>query len=196
VNSIGPNPVEVGPLPAEARPRARPRALAVLHKSPRGFHKLGSGLPLFNTVADSLHKSPSPSIYSEFKVPDQGAFTVHHRCRTDWPRPAANAQSSDSGSITYSRRPRNTHQFDKSALRTAYPRSRREPRRRSHVPNYAGPDWANGCYGELYVPTQMLKQYLRGAELYQSGLATVGVGFTAAENDLGRTPNSRLSVND
>jgi hypothetical protein len=36
------------------------------------------------------------------QLPDR-ALTVHHRRRTDWPWPAANAQSSNRGRITYPR---------------------------------------------------------------------------------------------
>jgi hypothetical protein len=106
------------------------------------------------------------------QLPDRGALTVHHRRRTDWPWPAADAQSSDKGSITYPRRPRNELHFGLNTLRTVCPHARRKPWCWSRVPNHLRSNWSNECYGELYVPTELLEQHSRGAELYQSGPAT------------------------
>ena len=69
MNSTGPNPAQVGPLPAEACPRARwptcTETLAFLSNSERA-------LSLFNTVTDTLLKSPPTSKSSQGEVHDGG----------------------------------------------------------------------------------------------------------------------------
>jgi hypothetical protein len=119
-----------------------------------------------------MHRGPSTCVSS----PTRSLTTARSPFIIDvartGPGPAADAQSSDRGSITYPRRHRNELHFGLNTLRTVCPRARRKPWCWSRVPNHLRSNWSNGCYGELYVPTDLLEQHSRGAELYQSGPAT------------------------
>jgi hypothetical protein len=89
------------------------------------------------------------------------------------------------GGIISLRRPRNTHQFDKNALRTACPRARRKPRCQSRVLNYPRSDWLNGHYEELHEHIDLLKQGLNRTGTYQRGLATERRALRSPETEKG-----------
>jgi hypothetical protein len=72
------------------------------------------------------------------------------------------------------------HQFGWHNLRTLYPRARRKPRHRAHVPTRLHSNWPNSCHDELHGHTGLLKQYVRSAESYQNCLATKRREFVLA----------------
>jgi hypothetical protein len=66
-----------------------------------------------------------------------------------------------------------------------YPRAWQNPQRRDRVPNHTYPNWLNGCHDRLPGYAELLKQYSRWIEPYQSGLATERGGLWLA-GDRGR----------
>jgi hypothetical protein len=140
------------PICGQKRTCVHPRALAALHRDPGFLTNWEWVLSLFLV---SLTGCKKPSIFYFFSknTPGQGALVVRPWRGPYQPWPATTVTANYRGSITGLRRPRNTHQFDKNAQRTACPRARRKPRRRFRVLNYLRPNWSNGCYAELYVPT-------------------------------------------
>jgi hypothetical protein len=86
-------------------------------------------------------------------LPGHGTLAVHPGRGLYRLWPAITARTNHRGGFTDLRWLRNTHQFDPNALRMACPHARRKPRCRFRVLNYLRPNWSNGCYGELYVPT-------------------------------------------
>jgi hypothetical protein len=169
MNSPGPNPAQAAQFqgkPVRPRPRWQTCTEALYF-----WISVKNPYLLFNVSLTNASRSLNLCFFSK-QVPDHDALAVHHRRGPYRPWPAADAQSSDRGSITDPRRPRNELYCGLNTLRTVCPRARRKPWCWSRVPNHLCPNWSNGCYGELYVPTELLEQHSRGAEPYQSDPAT------------------------
>jgi hypothetical protein len=125
-------------------------------------------------------------------LPDRGALVECLGWGLYRPWPATTARTNDWESITDNRWPRNTHQFDMNALRTACPRARRKPWPRARVPAQLGPNWVIGRHDELHKRTELQKQHLIWAEPYQGDLATERGISCLPETEKGKMGSRRL----